>query len=137
MEIQISKDLRKYKVKDVGAFSYKEAGFLALGAGLGFAIYKLTGSVDVAVFPAIVCVGLGFIKPFGYTIPQFLRTVVKDSLRPLTYINETNFVYDEDFIRKMYFDDGEIEPNKVSPEWFIQNQPPQNKLSKEEERYVI
>ena len=42
MEIQITQDIRKYKTKDIGNFSLKEAGFLATGIGLGFLVYKIT-----------------------------------------------------------------------------------------------
>ena len=30
MEVQISQDIRKYKTKDIGNFSFKEAGFVAV-----------------------------------------------------------------------------------------------------------
>lgn len=36
MEILIGQDIRKYKTKDIGNFSFKEAAFLAAGAAVGF-----------------------------------------------------------------------------------------------------
>lgn len=56
MEILIGQDIRKYKTKDIGNFSFKEAAFLAAGAAVGFLTYKLTGSIEIAIPPAgLIC----------------------------------------------------------------------------------
>lgn len=103
MEIQITQDIRKYKTKDIGNFSFKEAGFLAVGIGAGFLVYKLTGNMEGAVLPMMIVFVIGFFKPFGMTFPQFLKTVVKESiLTPRIYINESDFEYapdDTDFVK--------------------------------------
>lgn len=97
MEIQITQDIRKYKTKDIGNFSFKEAGFIAVGIGAGFLTYKLTGNMESAVLPMMLVFVVGFFKPFGMSFPQFLKTVVKESfLTPRIYINESDFEYDPD-----------------------------------------
>lgn len=105
MDIKITQDIRKYKTKDVGNFSFKEAGFLALGATVGFLVYKLTGSFEVAIFPAGFILIFGFFKPFGMTFWQFLRTVIKENLTTQIYINETDFKYDKSEFLDLYGDD--------------------------------
>ena len=101
MEIQIAQDIRKYKTKDIGNFSFKEAGFLALGCGAGFLTYKLTNNYETALIPTVLIIAFGFFKPFGMTIPQFLNTVLKETIfSPRVYINESDFEYnpeDDDF----------------------------------------
>lgn len=96
MDIQISQDIRKYKTKDVGNFSFKEAGFIALSLGAAYLTYKLTnGDMEKALLPMLLILVFGFVKPFGLTFYQFLRTVIKeDMFTPRTYYNETDFEYD-------------------------------------------
>ena len=95
MEIPIAQDIRKYKTKGIGNFSFAEAGFLALGFGAGFLTYKLTNDYETAILPAGLIIAFGFFKPFGMSIPQFLNTVIKESmLTPRVYINESDFEYD-------------------------------------------
>lgn len=97
MEIQITQDIRKYKTKDIGNFSFKEAGFLAIGIGAGALVYKLTGNMENAIPPMLIVFVFGFFKPFGMSFPQFLKTVVKESfLTPRIYINESDFEYNPD-----------------------------------------
>lgn len=60
MEILIGQDIRKYKTKDIGNFSFKEAAFLAAGAAVGFLTYKLTGSIEIAIPPAGLILFFGF-----------------------------------------------------------------------------
>lgn len=105
MELQISSDIRKFKTKDVGVFSFAEAGFLALAGGAGYAMYYLEMNVWhfekmntglMLPLPAIfLC--FGFLKPFGMSFLQFLRTVFREWVTdPKVYIWESDFVYDLD-----------------------------------------
>lgn len=105
MEIKISQDIRKYKTKDIGNFSFKEAGFIATGVATGFLVYKLTGSFELAVPPVGVIMIFGFFKPYGMTAWQFIKTVLKESLLPQCYINETDFEYNADEWKELYGDD--------------------------------
>lgn len=115
MEIPISQDIRKYKTKDVGNFSFKEAGFIALGLGAAFVTYKLTGSnMEVAIIPMMIIIVIGFFKPYGMSFFEFLRTVVADNLTPQTYINETDFQYNPDEFDELYEN-----PIQVSPDWQV------------------
>lgn len=111
MEIQITQDIRKFKTKDIGNFSFKEAGFLALGAGAAFLTYKLTNSFDLCIVPIFIVVVVAFFKPFGLTFIQFTRTVLKESLSPQTYINETDFTYEPDEFDELYEEDIAIPEN--------------------------
>ena len=97
MEIPISQDIRKFKTKDIGSFSFKEAGFLVLGAGLAFLTYQVFHcAIEVAIIPMGIVLVFGFFKPYGLTFTQFLRTVGKEKLSPTTYIYETDFEYNAD-----------------------------------------
>lgn len=105
MELKISTDIRKIKTKDVGAFSFKEAGFLALAGIAGYAMYYMEKKVwcmeelNVALILPIplIIICFGFLKPFGLSFTQFLRTVfIEWVVDPKVYIWESDFVYDLD-----------------------------------------
>lgn len=102
MEIQISQDIRKFKTKDIGNFSFKEAGFIAAGLAIGFLVYRLTGSLESAIPFACIILVMGFFKPYGMSVVQFLRTVVKEKLTTQCYINETDFEYDCAEFKELY-----------------------------------
>lgn len=112
MEIPINQDIRRYKTKDIGGFSFKEAGFIAIALGAAFATYKLLGSIEAAIIPMAIVLIVGFFKPFGMTFIQFLRTVGKEQLTPRTYIWETDYEYKPD-----EFDELFGEKIKVSSDW--------------------
>lgn len=105
MEIKISQDIRKYKTKDIGKFSFQEAAYIAAGFGAGFLTYKFTKSLEVAMIPTIIIFVFGFFKPYGLTFMQFIRTVVKESLMPQCFINETDFEYDLSEFKSLYGND--------------------------------
>ena len=105
MEIQISRDIRKFKTKDIGNFSFKEAGFLAGGLAVGFVIYNLTQSLETAIPFAGIILIFGFFKPYGMSMTQFIRTVVREKLTTQCYINETDFEYNYDEFKELYGDD--------------------------------
>jgi hypothetical protein len=133
MEINISQDIRKYKTKDIGNFSFKEAGFLVIGFGLAFITYKITNSLEVSIFPFAIVAVFAFLKPYGMTCWQFLRTVGKEKLVPRTLINETDYVYDMDELRKEYKDF-----NVVDTDELIQSSAADNKKpNKFEEDLII
>lgn len=105
MEVKISQDIRKYKTKDIGNFSFAEAGFLAGAAAVGFAVYKLTGSFEIAIFPAGIILIFGFFKPYGMSAMQFIKTVLKENMTTQCYINETDFEYNVEEFPELYGDD--------------------------------
>ena len=102
MEIKISKDLRKVKVKDIGNFSFKEVGFILAGCGVGYLTYRLTQSTEISFIPTIIIIVAGFFKPFGMGFFPFLKMVIKDSISPQVYINETDLVFDPAEIEEEY-----------------------------------
>ena len=88
MEINISQDIRKFKTKDIGNFSFKEAGYIAIGAGLAFGLYSINGNnVPTAMIPFIISAMVGFLKPFGMSFLSFLKLMIKDMARQPVYIN--------------------------------------------------
>lgn len=92
MEIQISQDIRKYKTKDIGNFSFKEAAIIALGAGLSAICYKfLNTSLETAAIPMVVTIVIGFFKPMGMSVPLFISTVMNELIfSPKIYVDETD-----------------------------------------------
>lgn len=104
MEIRISQDLRKFKTKDIGNFSLKEAGYITLAIGSGFAVYKLTDkSFELALIPVTIILIIGFFKPFGLSFFEFARTVLQENLfSPRQYIWETDFEYDPNEFENLY-----------------------------------
>lgn len=104
MEIRISQDIRKFKTKDIGNFSFREAGFLVLGVGAGALTYKLAGnSLELAIVPTGLILIIGFFKPFGMSFIQFVRTVLKENLlTPKTYVWETDFEYDAEELEQLH-----------------------------------
>jgi hypothetical protein len=105
LEIQIGQDIRKFKTKDIGNFSFKEAGYLAAAAAVAFATYKVTASMETAILPAGIVAIFGFFKPYGMTFFQFLKTVGAEKLSTQCYINETDFEYNPDEFKELYGDD--------------------------------
>ena len=133
MDIRITQDIRKYKTKDVGNFSFKEAGFIAVGATVGFLTYKLTGSYEIAIFPAGVILIFGFFKPFGMSFWEFTRTVLKENLTTQIYINETDFEYDKSEFIDLYGEDVVIPTG-----WeVIQTSTPVKKINKADKARLI
>jgi hypothetical protein len=134
MEIPISQDIRKFKTKDVGNFSFKEAGFIAAAAIVGFAVYKAAGTYEYAIPPAAIVLVFGFLKPFGLTFTQFIRTVVREQLSPRVYIWESDFEYDKETLKKYYGGD-EL---RFSDDWDVIQTPSSEKYkpSKFEKAYL-
>lgn len=133
MEIYISRDIRKFKTKDIGNFSFKEAGFIALGVGAGALTYKLTNMIEYAIPPLFVIIFIGFFKPYGMTCIQFFRTVVKEALlMPHIFINETDFEYDSTQFDELYG-----EKIKVSSQWNVIQTPIVKKINKKDKARIF
>lgn len=135
MEIKISQDIRKFKTKDIGNFSFKEVGFLVLACGAGAVTYKLAGSFEMALIPTAIILIIGFFKPFGMSFIQFVQTVLKENLlTPKTYIWETDFEYDKDEFEKLYG-----EKIAIPPSWDViqTKQESRNKINKFDKAQLI
>lgn len=131
LEILISQDIRKFKTKDIGNFSFKEAAFLAGGLAVGFLTYKLTGSLEVAIFPAGIILIFGFLKPYGMSAFQFIKTVGKENMSTQCYVNETDFEYDSDEIAEQYDD------VVIPASWNVIQTSTPAKINKEERERLI
>ena len=146
MEVQITQDIRKYKTKDLGNFSFKEVGIIALAVATGLACYKLKGGVlslsaitsndsdlTVAIVPMFIILAIGFLKPFGMSFVEFCRTVlVEEFFHPRLYYNETDFQYDPEKYSEIYGEDIE-EPS----DWNVNEKPVNFKHSKEDMKEII
>lgn len=132
MEVPINQDIRKYKTKDIGNFSFKEAGFIVIAIGAAFLTYKLNRSIEVAILPMMLILIIGFFKPFGMTFIQFMRTVVREQLTPRTYIWESDFEYDADEFENLYG-----EKIRVSSEWSVIQTASVNKINKIDKSLII
>lgn len=111
MDINITQDIRKFKTKDIGNFSFKEAGFIVIAVGVGYVAFRMLGTLDGAIIPAIVPLAFGFFKPMGMSLWTFLRTVGKELVTPKVYINETDHVYEPDEFEKLYGEEIAIPPS--------------------------
>lgn len=142
MEILINQDIRKFKTKDIGAFSFKEVGWIGLACACGYAAYfiqkKYTGEVTLEscipwMIPALV---FGFLKPFGLTFFQFLKTVIVEKmLTPKCYYWESDFTYDMDEFGETYGEEYSISEERLTAMSHSTEQE-KKKLTKQEEKAI-
>ena len=103
MDINISQDIRKFKTKDIGNFSFKEIGYIVIGAGLAFGLYSINGNnIPIAMIPFILSAMVGFLKPFGMSFLAFLKLMINDMSRPPVYIYESDFEYEPEKVKEIY-----------------------------------
>lgn len=110
MEIPINKDLRNFKTKDIGNFTLKEAGFIALAGIAAIISYKLQktafGEIKsplLMLLPAVPFIILGFLKPFGLSFTTFMQTIYveKYKMGKILYW-ESDFVVTPDIIEDCF-----------------------------------
>lgn len=125
MEIVVNQDIRKFKTKDIGNFSFVEVGWLLVALGLGYGVYlfqKLyleVPSDDISFAPCVavaaIPLALGFLKPQGMSCMKYISTVMKEKmLSPQTYIWQSDFVYDMDEFEQTYGEDYKITDERAS-----------------------
>lgn len=120
MELMINQDIRKYKAKDIGMFSFKEAGFLALAVGLGGAVYYVEKYVMHQAFELSDCIPFmivpllfGFGKFQGMSTWQFIKTVVTEKfLTQKMYVYESDFEVEPDKFGELYGEDYKVDIEK-------------------------
>ena len=104
MEIPINRDLRKFKTRDVGRFSFKEFGWLCLGLLMGYGMYAIQKWVigmdtdlkliALAMSPPLA---FGFLKIRGMTLKEWLSTVFTEKyLTPKNLMWEKEYIYEID-----------------------------------------
>ncbi len=124
MEIRINKDIRKFKTKDIGSFSFKEAGFAAAGMAAGYGTYMIvkyffpkTGideSIPIALIPMTIILAFGFFKPFGMSMTQFIKTFVREYfLTPQIYVWENDYETDFEKIEDIWGEDYKYSPKRI------------------------
>lgn len=128
MEIIIGYDIRKYKVKDIGPFTFKEAISLAVGAGCGYGAWALEKALLDNVEPLFIIIAaapallFGFFKIHGLSLWNYIKTaffenVVSPKVRP--YVSDfkcdaRDFVTEEEY--KEYYSMEPKPPVKYSKE---------------------
>ncbi len=147
MEIMVNQDIRKFKTKDIGNFSFKEAGMIVLAAGMGYGVFYLEKNVlmmeKIQYLPMVLTAAIpllfAFFKPQGMTFWQFITTVIKENLvDPKVYIWESDFVVEPDKFEDLYGEDYKLSDERIKQ---IQEQlspiPANVKISKEEKAKII
>ena len=117
-EIPINQDIRKYKVKDIGVFSLKEACWIAVGAVCAYGTFILqknffeTTEITyfVSLLAAVPAILFGFIKPYGVSFFTYLRVIMKENVlspKYLPYESSVKYVLkdfvDEEEAEKIWF----------------------------------
>ena len=117
MEIIVNQDIRKFKTKDIGNFSFKECIFLVIAAGLGYGVYFVEKNIyhleTIETLPIVLVAAIplafGFFKPQGMTFWQFLNTVIKENfLEPKFYYWESDFMPDMEKYGEIYGEEYEL-----------------------------
>lgn len=100
MDVPISRDIRKYKSKDIGNFSFGQAAFLAGGVAAGFLTYKFVSpSIEICCIPIAIILVFGFFKPYGMSLFAFLKLMFNELiLSPRNLFYESDFEVDEEFV---------------------------------------
>jgi hypothetical protein len=95
MKVIIPDDIRKYKAKDIGMFSFKEIGFIVVAIAMIMAGYKFLGSLEIGLIPAGVVIAFGFFKPQGMSLMKYIRTVIREKTLPKTFDYDSDFEFTE------------------------------------------
>lgn len=111
MQVPINTDLRKFKAKDIGNFTFKEAGFLVAGMIVGAVLYFIQDDPNIAlcVIPAGLIIVAGFFKPFGLPMEEFLQTIFLEMfLYPKVLIWDSDYIHEEDEGRTLFGEDYQL-----------------------------
>ena len=112
MEVMINKDIRSYKVKDIGPFTLPQAASLLVAGVLAYGIYWLEKHMfnlntlsDIQIISIIIMAApplvFGFVRPYGISFFAFLRTVFFENIMsPKTRIFKSESVPDYDIPEK-------------------------------------
>lgn len=100
MEVPINKDIRKYKVREVGVFTIREAlGMVLMAAGCYIAYGIQMNTIGTVIMPfmflgAAPGICIGFVHYHGIPFEKFVKTVVIENVfnpRIRPYETETNY----------------------------------------------
>lgn len=118
MQVSINTDLRKFKAKEIGNFTFKEAGFLAVGIVVAVALYFIQDdpNIGLCVVPAGLIVAMGFLKPFGLPFKEFMSSIFLEMfLYPKVLKWDSDYIHEEDEGKVLFGEDyrlmdfGEVE----------------------------
>lgn len=94
MKIDINKDIRDYKVKDIGPFTIKEFISVLIAVILGYSVFALmkkmgweisvTSGNDLMFLPMILAAAIplifGFYKPHGISMWTYIKTLFNENI---------------------------------------------------------
>lgn len=128
MEVIIGMDIRKYKVKDIGPFTFKEAISLIVAAGCGYGTWALEKSLLGTVEPIFILLAaapallFGFFKIHGISLWKYISTaffenIMSPKVRP--YVSDfkcdpMEFVTEDEY--KEYYGTEPKPPTKYTKE---------------------
>lgn len=107
MEVSINRDIRDYKVRDVGPFTLPQAACVAGGLINVYTVFQLekklfnvetyNGFMVLSIFiSAFPWVFFGFIHLCGLTARQFIRTaLIEQCLNPQIRVYESDHEFDD------------------------------------------
>ena len=136
MEIAISRDIRKYKTKDVGNFSFKEAGVIVLACASAFMVFKMSGKgideiesvIPLMLIPMALILVTGLFKPYGIQFPRYALIIIKDKLEPKIYPWKTDFTYEPENYGEIYGNEYKLSEKQIQTIMLL-NQPQQEEKS--------
>lgn len=107
MEVMINKDIRSYKVKDIGPLTIKQALSIGVAAVLGYGVFFLEKNIlgiktnDISdlqivsiMIVAIIPLLFGFAHPYGLSFKDWLLIMLYENiLSPKIRVYESDFDY--------------------------------------------
>lgn len=142
MEIMINQDVRKFKTKDIGAFSFAQVGWALIAGGLGYGTYYLekkylgTYQLETCVIPAAIPIILGFFEPQGMSCFKYIQMILIPKLfAPKNYRWQSDFVYQMDEFGSIYGEEYAIDDERASVINEVEH-PSEGKLSKAEQKAI-
>lgn len=104
IEVPIPQDLNEFEPKILGAVTTRQAFCIIAGAILGYTVYAIEvacgveNAVEVPLYiiPVIPCFLLGWIKPYGIKMEDFLKVaIISNFVSPCHRVYKENSFYDQ------------------------------------------
>ena len=126
MKVNVTGDIRKYKTKDIGNFTFVECLFILIAAGFLIGGTVIFHSFELGFIPAAITIAFCFARPMKMPLRKFLKMMVGEYTSPKKYYYESEFTFEsenfEDLEKEIreIFDDNEIQ--LFEPESLVQRE---------------
>lgn len=129
MKITINKDIRDYKVKDIGPFTIKEAISLLIAGIFAYAVYFLTKKYfgwsptenDLELLLIIIVAAppvlFGFWHPYGISLKDYILTLLMENI-----VSPKLRVYGSDFDYSKIEEEPDETDNLVAPKKYTKEE---------------